>query len=340
MASGDDNPRVDVGITAYRHADFLPEAIESVLAQTLTDWRLTVCDNGPGGGAIEGAVRPYLDDPRIAYRPSGREITLAENWTAAIRGAAPYVGVLNDDDRWHPRFLEVRVQALEAHLDCGFVFSGTTYIDHTGADLGPSTLLFGDGVIAREALARRLIKSNVTVPPTIIVRRRAYEAVGAFFDPICHYSDWEMWARLAARFPAYHLRAHDNDYRRHPLARTSSLRDNPDALVEMLDLIRSRFEREIPGFEVSRFERRRLRSAALVYAASSVFQSGGWRRSWPLYGRALREYPMTLFGYESMQMIGRAILGHRGASSFSRAVRRLARRAPGRRHGITTDARL
>ena len=76
---------------------------------------------------------------------------------------------------------------------------------------------FEEGVVPREVLARRLIESNVTVPPTIIVRREAYEAVGAVFDPAWHYSDWEMWARIAARFPAYHLRAHDNDYRRHPL---------------------------------------------------------------------------------------------------------------------------
>jgi glycosyl transferase family 2 len=324
VARGDGKPRVDVGIPAYRRADFLAEAVESVLAQTLTDWCLTICDNGPGGGPIEDAVRPYLGDPRVTYRASGREMTLADNWTAAIQGSAPYVGVLNDDDRWHPQFLEVRVEALEAHPECGFAFSGTTYVDHTGADLKPSSLLYEEGVVQREVLARRLIESNVTVPSTILVRREAYEAVGPAFDPAWYYTDYEMWARLAARFPAYHVQAHDNDYRRHPLTLTSFGREDPEALLEMMDLIRGRFEQQIPGFEVGRVERRRLRSTTLVYAASSVHQAGGWGRSWPLYRRALREYPLMLFGYESMQMIGRTLLGQRGASSISRAVRRLA----------------
>ena len=340
MSTGDTKPLVDVGIPAYRRADFLAEAIESVLSQTLTDWRLAIYDNGPGGGPIADAVQPYLDDPRITHIASGREISLAENWTAAIQGSAPYVAVLNDDDRWHPRFLEARVAALEAHPECGFAFSGTTYVDPTGDTRGLSVLLYEEGVVPREILARRLIRSNVTVPPTIVVRREAYEAVGAAFDPAWRYSDWEMWARIAAQFPAYHLRVHDNDYRRHPLARTSSGRENPERLLAMMDVIQRRFEQEIPLFHVGRLERRRIRSATLLYAAGSVHQAGGWTRSWPLYRRALREFPLTLFGYESMQMIGRTLLGRRRASSISHAVRELAGRARGRQApDVNTDAR-
>lgn len=340
MASQDARTSVDVGIPAYRRADFLAEAVESVLAQTHSGWRLTICDNGPGGGPIAEAVQPYLDDPRVTYRSSGHELTLAENWTAAIQGTSPYVALLNDDDRWHPQFLEVRVAALEAHPECGFTFSGTTYIDHTGAERGPSALLYEEGVVPREVLARRLIHSNLTVPPTVVVRRAAYEAVGLEFDSAWHYTDWEMWARVAARFPAYHLRAHDNDYRRHPTALTSSARDDPERLLAMMDLIRHRFEQEIPGFHVGPIERRRVRSRALLNAACSVhLAAGGWRRSSPLYLRALREYPPTLFDYESMQMIGRTLLGQRRASSLSRAVRRSSRAASGQTRDATSDAR-
>jgi len=60
VASGDCKPRAGVGILAYGGADFLAQAIESVLAQTLTDWRLTISGNGPGGGDVEHAVQPYL----------------------------------------------------------------------------------------------------------------------------------------------------------------------------------------------------------------------------------------------------------------------------------------
>ena len=87
---------VDVGLTAYRRVTFIDQAIESVLAQTYPHWRLTICDNGPGGGDVERTVAErYLHDPRVSYRATGRELTLAENWTNALnQGTAPYVAVL------------------------------------------------------------------------------------------------------------------------------------------------------------------------------------------------------------------------------------------------------
>ena len=58
---------------AYKRPQFIAEAIESVLAQTHTDWRLLVSENGPGGGEVEAAVRPYMSDPRVAVLPHRRE---------------------------------------------------------------------------------------------------------------------------------------------------------------------------------------------------------------------------------------------------------------------------
>ena len=85
---------VDVGLTAYRRATYICEAIESVLAQTFDRWRLTVCDNGPGGGEIERAIQPYLSDPRVVYLATTRDLTLAANWTNALnQGTGPYVAV-------------------------------------------------------------------------------------------------------------------------------------------------------------------------------------------------------------------------------------------------------
>ena len=46
-------PLVDLGMPAYLRPHFIAEAIESVLAQTHTNWRLLVSENGPGGGEVE-----------------------------------------------------------------------------------------------------------------------------------------------------------------------------------------------------------------------------------------------------------------------------------------------
>ena len=84
-------PLVDVGMPAYRRPEFIGEAIESVLAQTHTNWRLLVSENGPGGGEVEAAVSPYTSDPRIRFAATGKDLGPPANWTRLVQaGTAPY----------------------------------------------------------------------------------------------------------------------------------------------------------------------------------------------------------------------------------------------------------
>jgi glycosyltransferase involved in cell wall biosynthesis len=319
---------VDIAIPAYRRANYIGEAIESVLLQTFDHWRLTVCENGPGGAEIERAVRPYLSDPRVYYTASGQETSLAENWTRAIhQGTGPYVAILGDDDRWHSGFLGARVEVLAAHPECGFVFSDWVLIDEHGNEVRRSSVPFAEGVVSRDVLAHWLTRVNIVTDPTVVVRRSAYHAVGAVFDPAWHYSDWEMRARLAARFPGYYLARHDNDWRRHAQAVTFTRREKPEQLLAMADHIERMFVRELDGFRPGRLERARKRSRILLHSASDVHGAGGWRRSGALYRRALREFPPSVFEVSSLQMLAHTLVGRRVSRAVAQTGRFLRRGA-------------
>jgi glycosyltransferase involved in cell wall biosynthesis len=319
---------VDIAIPAYRRASYLGEAIESVLAQTFGRWRLTVCDNGPGGGEIEQAVRPYLSHPRVSYTASGQELSLAENWTRAIhQGTGTYVAILSDDDRWHPGFLGARVEALEAHPECGFVFSEWVRIDEHGTEVERSPVRFVEGVVSREVLAHGLTRQNIVGETTVVVRRSAYNAVGAAFDPAWHYTDWEMWARLAARFPAYYLARRDSYWRRHTQAVTFTRREEPEQLLAMVTHVERMFAQQLDSFRPGWLERARNRSRILLHSAGDVHTAGGWRRSGALYRRALREYPPSVFDLTSLQMLAHTLVGRRVSRGVAQAVRFLRRGA-------------
>jgi glycosyltransferase involved in cell wall biosynthesis len=328
---------VDIGLTAYRRATYLAEAIESVLAQSFPDWRLVVCDNGPGGGEIEHVVRRYLDDDRISYLATGRELPLAENWTNALnQGTAPYTAVLNDDDRYHPDYLARRVEALEAHPECGFAFAEWVGIDEHGNQTLHVAPKFAEGVIPRVVLGHWFTKQNLVTPPAIVLRRSALENVGSYFDGKWQYCDWELWARVAARYPVYYLGRPDNDFRRHPDAYTFSERESADHLLAMVDEIEGYFVRDVPGFQLTRVERVRNRSQILLHIAGDTHRAGGWKASWPLYRRALRLYPLSIFERTSVGMLGRSLLGRRGSLVASRALRALGRRGDGSHESATT----
>jgi glycosyltransferase involved in cell wall biosynthesis len=218
----DDEPNtpaiVDVGIPTRGEGRYLQDAIESVLAQTFTRWRLVVSDNGAQPGRAEATVASYLGDRRVIYSPTRAELSAAANYTRLVRaGAARYVGILHDDDRWHPSFLERRVDFLERHQECGFVFSGTTIIDGDGRPRGATPLPFRcEGVVPSAELVAALYLRNVVPVPSVVVRRSAYDGVGAAYSERVAFVDYDMWLRLASNSDAGFLATYDNDYRIHP----------------------------------------------------------------------------------------------------------------------------
>src|SRR5262245_8119043 len=124
---------VTVGIPTLGSLPLLVEAVESVFAQTFDRWELIVGENGVGDAEVEAALAPYVTEPRMTHVVTGERVGRGENWSNLIRaGSAPYVALLHDDDRWEPEFLDRRVAFLEAHPECGWVFSDYIVIDGDG----------------------------------------------------------------------------------------------------------------------------------------------------------------------------------------------------------------
>jgi glycosyltransferase involved in cell wall biosynthesis len=102
-------PAVSVAIRAYRR-DWLGGAIASVLAQTWRDFELVIYDDA---GDLEDVVAAFAD-PRIRYVRAAKKLEASGRFAAAVaRCRGRYIGVLDDDDRYEPRFLERLVGVLE-----------------------------------------------------------------------------------------------------------------------------------------------------------------------------------------------------------------------------------
>src|SRR4051794_39369985 len=170
---------VDIGIPTYGRPRYVVEAVESVLAQTLGDWRLTISEDGPATDAVVRAIDPYLQDQRIHYTWTDEHVGAARNLTRLVReGAAPYVALLHDDDLWGPRFLEHRVAFLDEHPSCGLVCSGSTVIDGDGRTVRVTPpRVSAPAVLQPAELIAAMVRRNMVPTPTVVVRRAAYDAV-------------------------------------------------------------------------------------------------------------------------------------------------------------------
>ena len=317
---------VDVGIPAHGRPRFLREAIESVLGQTLGGWRLVVSEDGPGGDAVADAVRPYLDDPRVSYRTTGRRLGAAANMTRLIGGgSAPYVGLLHDDDRWEPGFLARRVEFLETYPECGLVFSRSVIIDERGRPIHSHRPLVPAGVLPPERFAGAMLRRNVVPISTVLVRRSAYDAVGPRFDErFPHIYDYEMWLRIGARFPVARLDVCDAQWRRHGSQSSFDGRTRGEEMLAFLTHAERLIATELPALELAGRRRRYVRARRMVSASLDAAQQEQPRAALARLGEAVRTWPpMAVNPRVATALVGIAC-GTRGAHVV-RTIRQKAR---------------
>jgi glycosyltransferase involved in cell wall biosynthesis len=112
-------PRTVIAAPLYNHADYLPAALDSLLAQTDSDFALLLVDDGSQDQTPNIARRYEERDPRVTFHANAARLGLAGNWRRSFELArelypdAEYFAWGSDHDLWHPRWLET----LRAELD-------------------------------------------------------------------------------------------------------------------------------------------------------------------------------------------------------------------------------
>ncbi len=125
--------RVSVGMPVYNGENYMVEAIESVMAQTLGDFEFVICDNA-STDRTEEICRDYAArDPRIRYVRNRINLGGGPNNNRVFElSSAPYFKVHNHDDVMHPEFLDRCVEVLDQEPDVVVAFPNTVDIDPQG----------------------------------------------------------------------------------------------------------------------------------------------------------------------------------------------------------------
>lgn len=128
--------RVSIITPTYNCARFIEETIQSVLAQTYSDWELIISDDSSIDNTRE-VIAPYMEqDPRIKYICNTTNSGAAVTRNNALKIAqGRWIAFLDSDDLWHPEKLERQLQFMQAH---NYAFSYTAYkeMDEQGHLLG------------------------------------------------------------------------------------------------------------------------------------------------------------------------------------------------------------
>jgi glycosyltransferase involved in cell wall biosynthesis len=161
-------PRVTVVTAAFNAAPFIAEAIESVLAQTYTDFEYIVVDDGSSDdtAAIVAAFAPRVSLVRQqnagpgAARNRGFELAQGD-----------YVAVLDADDVWAIDKLERQVDAMDREVDAGFCYTNASSVRADGSTLQSRMIEPHQPLTCLAALTGR----NPIVNSAVLYRRRFLE---------------------------------------------------------------------------------------------------------------------------------------------------------------------
>ena len=200
---GLERPQWSVMIPAYNCLAYLQGAIESVLAQAPNSevMQITVVDDCSTDGDVAALVE-RVGQGRVDYYRQERNVGSLRNFETCLNQAVGHwVHLLHGDDRLVAGFYDEIQFLFHSYPDAGAAFTRSAFIiesdnkEELQADktLAPKTGIINDFLL-------KMAEGIKLQPPSIVVRRDVYEQLGGFFG--VHYGeDWEMWTRIAAKFP-------------------------------------------------------------------------------------------------------------------------------------------
>ena len=215
-------PLVSVGVPVYNGEAYLEDAIRSVLAQTLDDLELILCDNASSDRTPEICRDLAARDPRVRYYRNARNLGAAANYNLAYSHArGRYFKWLAHDDRMLSSFLAKSSRALQERSDAVLCNSVVQYIDSAGVPLGLyDTRLSGADLEApSKRFAWMVLRSHTCADFFGLIRRDALR--GSLLHATFHGADRALLAQLALRgrliqlpAPLLAIREHPNRYTR------------------------------------------------------------------------------------------------------------------------------
>ena len=208
-------PLVSIVIPAYNCARWIDETLRSVYRQTYRNWEIILVDDGSTDDT-KAALAPHMD--RIRYYLQENGGTAAARNTGLQRARGELIAFLDNDDIWLPEKLNLQVRAMQTWRDCGLVFTDGRTFGESGLRGKPliSRLLdrwihdhkTSDPMVANGWLSREFFfKNHISSASSVLVRKECLETVGAFDERIAIADDYDLWLRIAQRYPIVLIRS-------------------------------------------------------------------------------------------------------------------------------------
>jgi glycosyltransferase involved in cell wall biosynthesis len=276
-------PLVSVIVPTYNYAEFIGEAIKSVLDQTIQDFEILVIDDGSTDNTKE-VVLSFGDKVRYFYQ-SQQGPAKARN-KGIVESKGEYIAFLDADDVWLPSKLEKQVNLFRSNPKLGMVVTDNFLFDDAG--IYREYVNKKGYLITGDVVANIFINSGV-VTPTVMVRREVFDKVGLFEENLYIAEDDNMWIRIAAEYDVDIVDESLAKIRDHR-GRTMRVSDKLIESVEKnIELLSSKYGPKV----ASRIKPLAAKKYNQIYFSQGYgqFENGNYRQARAYFRKALKVNP-------------------------------------------------
>ena len=183
-------PAVSVIIPTYKHRDFVLATLDSVFAQTFTDYEIIVVNDGsPDDTAM--VLKPLVEAGRIRCIEQENQGQAAARNRGLAEAQGEFVAFLDDDDLWPTDKLEWQVRRLRGDVRLGMVAGAMQILD---TNLSPA---FSEHPPVITGFEQLFYGCPLTSPGQTLIRAEVLKSVGGFDAGIWGADDYDLWFRLA-----------------------------------------------------------------------------------------------------------------------------------------------
>lgn len=185
MSYPEQNSKVSVIIPSYNYGQYLAECLESVIAQTYSNWECIIIDNGSTDNTSDVAKAYVLKDKRIRYYYIEQNgVSFARN-LAVKHSEGTYILPLDADDKIHPSYIQKAIKIISENPDVKVVYCDAELF---GA-------FSGKWILPPYSLKNLLIENSIFC--TALFRKKDFELTDGFNENMKEgFEDWDFWIRM------------------------------------------------------------------------------------------------------------------------------------------------
>lgn len=299
MPDGSPWPQISIVTPSFNQGQFIEETIRSVLLQGYPNLEYIIIDGGSTDGSVE-IIKKY--EPWLAYwvseKDDGQSHAINKGWK---HSSGEILCWLNSDDTLLMGTLYRAALTLRERPDAGLVYAMGKIVDVDG---NPTGQTFGRD---SNLISMLLTSRNAIAQPSTFVSRRAIDRVG-YLNVEFHMSmDWDLWIRIASRYPIVFVPEIWSRMRVWEGAKTENIWAISG--IEHLESVKRLFrEQDLPGLNPD--DRRHALAAAYGRASLGELRRGHYKFARQYLLRSLFSKP-SLMGGQARKSIHHIMLGPR-----------------------------